>query len=97
MASQDSALSRLRSSFGVPVSRDSVFGLVWRGWFAGVLVIFLPIAIIAIPISAFTGAWNETLQMLLGLVVVPLIAAGQGLIVGGLVVLGLVVWPKKKQ
>jgi len=31
------------------------------------------------------------------MVVVPLIAAGQGLIVGGLVVLGLTVWPKKEE
>jgi hypothetical protein len=97
MTAEDSALSRLLSSFRVPVSGESVFGLVWRGWFAGVMVIFLPIAIIAILITALRGAWNETLQMSLGLIAVPVIAAGQGLIAGGLVALGLTVWPKKKQ
>lgn len=76
------------------VSREIVFKLVMRGWFAGVFVIFVPILLIASVARAIAAPalWGEAL---LGFLLVPLIAAGQSVIVGGLVVLGLTVWPPK--
>jgi hypothetical protein len=72
-----------------------VFGLVWRGWFAGLLTIFLPVWIFAMLTFALTGRWEEMLPALGGLAMMPAIAAIQGLIAGGLVSLGLRVWPPK--
>ena len=73
----------------------SFFGLVWRGWFAGVLVIFMPIWLVATIGVAVSGNWAELWPFLSGLLMLPMIAALQGLIAGGLVVLGLRVWPPK--
>ena len=72
------------------VTGNDIFKLVWRGWFYGVLVIFLPFFAIAALVSLFgDGKWEIVLSVLL----VPLIAAGQGVFAGGLVLLGLKVRP----
>ena len=78
----------------IPQTRPSMFGLVWRGWFAGLLVIMLPLWLLATIAALVTGE-RGAVQMLGGIVLLPLIAAGQGVLVGGLVVLGLKVWPRK--
>jgi hypothetical protein len=68
---------------------------VWRGWFAGLLVIFLPFWLLGVVVFLIGGNWTQMPQMLGGLVALPLIAAGQGVLAGGLVLLGLKVWPPK--
>ena len=78
----------------IPQTSPSMFGLVWRGWFAGLLVIMLPLWLFATVAGLLTGQ-PRAMQMLAGIVLLPLIAAGQGVMVGGLVVLGLKVWPRK--
>ena len=79
----------------VPRVTSNVFSLVWRGWFAGVLVIFLPLWLLGIVVLVISGSWGQVLPMLGGLLMLPLIAAGQGALIGGLVLLGLHIWPPK--
>jgi hypothetical protein len=69
---------------------NEIFKVVWRGWFYGVLVIFLPFfAVAALVIGFGTGKWEALLYP----VMVPIIAAVQGAIAGWLVLLGLKVRP----
>lgn len=81
---------------GLVISRSSLFKLVFRGWFSGVLVIFVPIGVLAIVAIVLRGSWDQLFEALLGLAMMPLIAAGQGVVAGGLVVLGLTVRPPKQ-
>ena len=81
----------------IPRAPFNIFGLVWRGWFAGLLVIFLPFWLLGTVACLVTGNWDQLVQLLLGLVMLPLIAAGQGVMAGGLILLGLKVWPPKAQ
>lgn len=70
------------------MDKKSIFKMVWRGWFVGATIIFVPMILLAIflipqlPISA-------TFLVLLA----PVVTAFQGVIFGGIVVLGLKVWP----
>ncbi|MGB5628647.1 MAG: hypothetical protein WBM57_04720 [Woeseiaceae bacterium] len=69
---------------------NEIFKVVWRGWFYGVLVIFLPFFTVAALIIGFgAGKWEALLYPIM----VPLIAAVQGAIAGWLVLLGLKVRP----
>jgi hypothetical protein len=71
---------------------NEIFKVVWRGWFYGVLVIFLPFfAVAALVIGFGSGKWEALLYP----VMVPLIAGLQGVIAGWLVLLGLKVRPPK--
>ncbi|MEM7430384.1 MAG: hypothetical protein AAF351_00465 [Pseudomonadota bacterium] len=74
------------------IASSELFKLVWRGWFIGVLVIMGPLFALGALISAFGyGEW----ELLIGLILVPLIAAGQGVVAGVLVLFGLKVSPPK--
>ncbi len=69
---------------------NEFFKIIWRGWFYGILVIFLPFFTVAALVVGFgAGKWEALLYVLM----VPLIAAGQGVIAGWLVLLGLKVRP----
>ncbi len=65
-----------------------LFRVVWTGWFYGVVAMFLPFAAAVTVLVAFSRP-AEAGQGLLAVILVPLIAAGQGVIVGGIVLLGL--------
>jgi len=68
----------------------AVFKWVWRGWFVGVSVIFTPIFLLITffhPDMPYKSAFMIPL--------VPVIAALQGLIVGGIVIAGLKLWRPK--
>ena len=77
------------------LSGSDVFRLVWRGWFAGVLSIFVPIWAIAVIVVVVSRSWEELAPAVVGLILLPIIAAMQGIIVGGVVTLGQVVWRRK--
>ena len=68
-----------------------LFKLVWRGWFVGVTVLFVPLLLVAVIISPETPP-----EMKYGILMVPFIAAAQGALVGGLVLLGVTIWPIKR-
>lgn len=71
-------------------SGSEVFRLVWRGWFYGVLVIFLPFFVVAALVVGFgAGKWEALLYP----VMVPLVAGLQGVVAGWLVLLGLKLRP----
>ena len=65
-----------------------LFRVVWTGWFFGIAAIFLPFASVVTALIALSRPAEAT-QGLLAIILVPLIAAGQGAIVGGLVLFGL--------
>jgi len=73
------------------MSKGEIFKLVWRGWFAGATVLFLPLFIL---MAAFMPEAPKNIW--LAVVMVPFISALQGVMIGGLVLLGLLVWPPKK-
>ena len=77
-------------------SGEDVFKLVWRGWFFGVLVIFFPILALAALASLAGGSRNVGMEPILAVLLVPVIAAMQGVMAGGLVLLGLKVRPPKE-
>jgi hypothetical protein len=72
------------------VTGSEIFKVVWRGWFYGVLVVFLPFfSVAALVIGLGAGKWEAILYP----VMVPIVAAGLGVVAGWLVVLGLKVRP----
>ena len=74
-------------------STNELFKVVWRGWFYGILVIFLPFFVVAALVIGFgAGKWEALLYP----VMVPFIAAVQGVLVAWLVLLGLKVRPPTK-
>lgn len=73
------------------MDKGVLFKHVWRGWFVGVSVIFTPIFLLAALFSPDTPP-----QMAIGALMVPVIAALQGVMFGGLVVLGVSIWPLKE-
>lgn len=88
----------MASSFDEQPVPIDLFGLVWTGWFWGTCAIFLPIfvvlSLIGIPISIAGGEFASAVGILAPIVMVPLIAAGQGVLVTGLVLLGL--WVRRR-
>lgn len=76
--------------------RSGLFRLVWRGWFAGVLVIFIPIWLLALIVLALQGNWRALVPAAGLLILMPVIAAVQGVMFSGLVWLGLTVWPPRQ-
>ena len=66
-----------------------MFSTIWKGWFYGVTAIFLPITLLASIVVIFAGGNESPLEMILSVFMVPIIAAIQGVIVGGIVVFGL--------
>ena len=79
------------------VTKSDVFKTVWRGWFFGVLVIFLPVFALTSLIALLGGGGDDRWEMAFGVLLVPLIAAGQGVLAGGLVLLGLSVAPPRRK
>jgi hypothetical protein len=78
------------------ITDGELFRLVWRGWFAGLLVLFVPIWLLALIVMAFQGDWSDLVPVASGIILLPVIAAGQGLIIAGMIWLGLRVWPQKQ-
>lgn len=77
-------------------TEGELFRLVWRGWFAGVLVLFVPVWLLGLIVLMAQGNWGELVPAAIGIVLLPIIAAMQGVLAGGLVWLGLLVWPQKR-
>ncbi len=67
-----------------------MFKSVWKGWSVGVSVVFTPLLILAALLAPEPppGIWYA-------IPLVPAIACLQGIMVGGLVCLGLKIWPAK--
>ncbi|WP_444911337.1 hypothetical protein [Microbulbifer sp. PAAF003] len=61
-----------------------MFKQVWKGWTASVSVIFTPLILIAALIQP-----DAPENLLLAVPLVPVIAAGQGVLIGALVCFGL--------
>lgn len=68
-----------------------MFTLIWKGWTTGVSVVFTPLFLIVALIQPGTLE-----NMLFAIPLIPVIAAGQGVLIGGLVCLGLKVLSFKK-
>lgn len=71
------------------VNKTEIFKLVWRGWFIGATALLVPAFLIVALVNDLPG------EFFLVPLLVPLISAMQGVLVGGLVVLGLTIWPAK--
>lgn len=78
------------------ISTGHVFRVVWRGWAVAVTAICLPIALIGGSTATVSvGNWQvESGRWLLVLLLTPLIALVQGLLVGGIVCLGYIIMPQ---
>ena len=74
------------------MDRIELFKQVWRGWFVGVSVLITPLALLAALLAPETPP-----QMVFVVLMIPVIAAAQGIIVGGLVLLGLTIWPFERR
>lgn len=72
------------------MNKKLIFKLVWRGWFVGVSALFTPLFLFAALFSP-----HAPREMLFSVPLIPVIAAMQGVMAGGLVVLGLTIWPPK--
>ena len=73
----------------------SLFRLVWRGWFVSVTVIFVPLYLVSHLIGIGGGDSVSGVSSLVIVVLIPIIAALQGVVVGALVVLGNKIKPIK--
>ena len=65
-----------------------MFKTVWKGWSVGVTVLFTPLLILIALFSPQVPA-----NIWIAIPLVPVIACLQGIMVGGLVCLGLKIWP----
>ena len=74
-----------------------LFKVVWRGWFIGTTAIFMPILLLAAITKILPNSDSSSYEVVLGILMVPLIAAMQGMLAGGLVLLGLKLRPVKEQ
>jgi hypothetical protein len=72
------------------MNKKLIFKLVWRGWFIGASTLFTPLFLFV----ALFGT-EVPREMLFSVPLIPVIAALQGVVAGGLVVLGLTIWPPK--
>jgi len=69
-----------------------MFKKVWLGWTIGVSVVFVPVFILVSLVQP-----DAPKSMLFAIPILPLIAAFQGVLIGGLVCLGLKVQSKFKR
>jgi hypothetical protein len=77
------------------ITGSELFRLVCRGWFAGILAIFFPTFLLfgfLIVLPCYNSELKP-LEYVSGLFLLPLIAAGQALMLGVMVVFGVKVWP----
>ena len=72
------------------MNKGVLFKHVWRGWFVGVSVLFTPLFLLAALFAP-----DAPPQMMFGVFMIPIIAAFQGVFAGGLVLLGVTIWPVK--
>ena len=70
------------------LNSSDVFRIVWTGWFWGLCFLFGPFFLLTVVALAFTNPF-EAMQASLGILLLPVIAGGQGLMAGAVVVLGL--------
>ena len=68
-----------------------MFKKVWKGWTVGVSAVFTPILFLVALIQP-----DAPKSMLLAVPLVPVIAAGQGVLIGGIVCIGLKILSLKK-
>lgn len=68
-----------------------MFKKIWKGWTTAVSVIFTPLFLMVALVQP-----DAHKNMLLAVPLVPLIAAGQGVLIGALVCLGLKILALKK-
>jgi hypothetical protein len=96
----------LRTKGGL-LNPGGAFKLVWTGYFLGAGVIFLPVFALVSVISLAAGVpptWNGQpvegsggiLVAILPLIMVPIILAFQAAMFGGLIVLGLWIYHKRR-
>jgi hypothetical protein len=74
-------------------SAGELFRLIWRGWFVGTTVTFIPILLV-IDLVARPGL--DLSQYLLFIVAFPIMNAMNGAIVAGQILLGLFLVPPRK-
>lgn len=72
------------------MDKKTIFKMVWRGWFIGGTVVLVPMILLTIILTP-----QLPISALLAILLVPVITAFQGVIFGGIVILGLVIWPLK--
>ena len=65
-----------------------IFKIVWTGWFWGVTALFFPVLALGAVTMLFVNP-SEAIEAVVGLFVVPIVAAGQGVLAGFLVGFGL--------
>jgi len=75
------------------LSAGELFRLIWRGWFVGATVTFIPIFFV-IDLVARPGF--SLSQYLLLLALLPIMNAINGAIFGGQIILGLFLVPPRK-
>ena len=80
---------------GAKVRGGDLFSLIWRGYFVGATLIILPLTIIILIGNLFAMGSEFQWPMIFAPVMGVGIAALQGVIVGGLVLLGLRIYPPK--
>ena len=61
-----------------------MFKQVWKGWTVGVSAVFLPVFLIVALVQP-----NTPDKLLFAIPLIPIIAAGQGILIGVIVCLGL--------
>jgi len=79
------------------ISGGELFRLIWRGYFIAVTGIFLVAFLVFGTAAMYSGAepGMKLSEFALGLLLVPVIAAGQGLIIGSVVLFGHFVKPPR--
>jgi hypothetical protein len=73
------------------MDKGYIFKAVWRGWFVGATAFFVPLFLLA---AVFAPEAPQ--EVWLAPLMVPVITAVQGVVLGGIVVLGLSLWPLKQ-
>ena len=68
----------------------TLFKLVWRGWFVGASILFIPLFLLLVLFGP-----EIPKESLLAIPLIPIITAVQGVFVGILVLLGVSIWPLK--
>lgn len=79
------------------ISGSDLFRLIWRGYFIAITSIFLFALLVFGTVAMYSGAepGMKLSEFALGLLLVPVIAAGQALIIGGVVLFGHFVKPPR--
>lgn len=72
------------------MEKITLFKLVWRGWFVGATLLFIPLYFLLVLLEP-----EIPKESMLAIPLIPIITAVQGIIVGALVLLGVSIWPLK--